>query len=280
MFFCSRATAPGPRDSASPRLRYAVHTQVSHRYSSCPAFFPLPVVLSRPFSCLAWPVFVRLLCIFAYFPCCLVCSYLLRFLTTPRLALCVRAALRQGSMIHIWDEQYRKHVEQDFHEAFYTHTSTSPNYQVRATQFAIRMRGILVIRAGGIPLSCMALLSGHITVLTVAKPPCGTSVNRHDHACVFITTCNCTNSCARPGRFLVARTTDSGVAGCGPCSDAARGIPVRQRDGFGGHGMLPCACVALQGTRVARRNPRQAHDCVPFFSGARGSNTFGMQGYP
>jgi hypothetical protein len=40
------------------------------------------------------------------------------------------AAIRQGSMIHIWDEQYRKLVEQNFHEAFFTHTSTSPNYQV------------------------------------------------------------------------------------------------------------------------------------------------------
>lgn len=42
------------------------------------------------------------------------------------------AAIRQGSMIHIWDELYRKQVEQNFHEAFFTHTSTSPNYQVSA----------------------------------------------------------------------------------------------------------------------------------------------------
>ena len=39
-------------------------------------------------------------------------------------------ALRQGSMIHVRDELFEREVEAPFHEAYYTHTSTSPNYQI------------------------------------------------------------------------------------------------------------------------------------------------------
>ncbi len=42
-------------------------------------------------------------------------------------------ALRQGSMIHIYDQDYKSKVEEAFHEAFMTHTSTSPNYQILAS---------------------------------------------------------------------------------------------------------------------------------------------------
>ncbi len=42
-------------------------------------------------------------------------------------------SLRQGSMIHIHDQDYRSKVEEPFHEAFMTHTSTSPNYQIIAS---------------------------------------------------------------------------------------------------------------------------------------------------
>ena len=42
-------------------------------------------------------------------------------------------ALRQGSMIHVWDQDYRRDAEEPFHEAYMTHTSTSPNYQVLAS---------------------------------------------------------------------------------------------------------------------------------------------------
>eukprot|EP00916_Digyalum_oweni_P021971 GHVL01036415.1.p1 GENE.GHVL01036415.1~~GHVL01036415.1.p1 ORF type:complete len:852 (+),score=135.32 GHVL01036415.1:468-3023(+) len=41
-------------------------------------------------------------------------------------------ALRQGSMIHVRDDLFRS-VEVAFHEAYYTHTSTSPNYQILAS---------------------------------------------------------------------------------------------------------------------------------------------------
>ncbi len=40
------------------------------------------------------------------------------------------SSLRQGSMIHIYDEQFRRKVEDSFHEAYKTHTSTSPSYQI------------------------------------------------------------------------------------------------------------------------------------------------------
>jgi len=42
-------------------------------------------------------------------------------------------ALRQGSMIHVYDQDYRHKVEEAFHEAYMTHTSTSPNYQILAS---------------------------------------------------------------------------------------------------------------------------------------------------
>lgn len=42
-------------------------------------------------------------------------------------------ALRQGSMIHVWDQDFGQKAEDNFHEAYMTHTSTSPNYQVVAS---------------------------------------------------------------------------------------------------------------------------------------------------
>lgn len=42
-------------------------------------------------------------------------------------------SLRQGSMIHIWDEDFARRSEASFHEAYMTHTSTSANYQILAS---------------------------------------------------------------------------------------------------------------------------------------------------
>ncbi len=42
-------------------------------------------------------------------------------------------SLRQGSMIHIYDQDFSRMVEEPFDEAFMTHTSTSPNYQILAS---------------------------------------------------------------------------------------------------------------------------------------------------
>jgi arginine decarboxylase len=42
-------------------------------------------------------------------------------------------SLRQGSMIHMFDQDYGQKVEETLHEAYMTHTSTSPNYQILAS---------------------------------------------------------------------------------------------------------------------------------------------------
>jgi arginine decarboxylase len=41
--------------------------------------------------------------------------------------------LRQGSMIHVFDQDFQQKVAETFHEAYMTHTSTSPNYQILAS---------------------------------------------------------------------------------------------------------------------------------------------------
>ena len=41
--------------------------------------------------------------------------------------------LRQGSMIHVQDQDFAQKVAESFHEAYMTHTSTSPNYQILAS---------------------------------------------------------------------------------------------------------------------------------------------------
>lgn len=42
-------------------------------------------------------------------------------------------ALRQGSMIHVFDQDFEQKVAESFHEAYMAHTSTSPNYQILAS---------------------------------------------------------------------------------------------------------------------------------------------------
>ena len=42
-------------------------------------------------------------------------------------------ALRQGSMIHVYDQDWVRDAQDAFDEAYMTHTSTSPNYQILAS---------------------------------------------------------------------------------------------------------------------------------------------------
>ena len=42
-------------------------------------------------------------------------------------------ALRQGSMVHVYDQDFVRLSEAAFNEAYMTHTSTSPNYQILAS---------------------------------------------------------------------------------------------------------------------------------------------------
>jgi len=43
------------------------------------------------------------------------------------------SSFRQGSMIHVWDEEYSRRVADNFQEAYMTHTTTSANYQILAS---------------------------------------------------------------------------------------------------------------------------------------------------
>jgi arginine decarboxylase len=43
------------------------------------------------------------------------------------------SSFRQGSMIHIWDQDFQRKSQATFLEAYMTHTSTSPNYQMLAS---------------------------------------------------------------------------------------------------------------------------------------------------
>ena len=60
-------------------------------------------------------------------------------------------ALRQGSMIHVWDQDFKLDAEDAFHEAFMTHTSTSPNYQILASldlgRRQVEMEGYRLVQA-------------------------------------------------------------------------------------------------------------------------------------
>ena len=42
-------------------------------------------------------------------------------------------SLRQGSMIHVFDQDFEQKAREPFHEAYMAHTSTSPNYQILAS---------------------------------------------------------------------------------------------------------------------------------------------------
>lgn len=88
------------------------------------------------------------------------------------------SSFRQGSMIHVWDEQFRRHVSEAFQEAYMTHTSTSPNYQLLASLDAgrrqVQFEGYeLVERAVEMAMTLRAriidhpVLSKYFDVLTV-----------------------------------------------------------------------------------------------------------------
>ncbi|MGW1253756.1 aminotransferase class I/II-fold pyridoxal phosphate-dependent enzyme [Streptomyces sp. NPDC002513] len=52
-------------------------------------------------------------------------------------------SLRQGSMVHVFDQDFRHKVAETFHEAYMTHTSTSPNYQILASMDLGRRQAVL-----------------------------------------------------------------------------------------------------------------------------------------
>lgn len=75
------------------------------------------------------------------------------------------SALRQGSMVLVRDQDFH-HVEEQFHEAFYTHTSTSPNQQIIASLDCARrqmeLEGYeLVMNAVGLALDLRREVNSH-----------------------------------------------------------------------------------------------------------------------
>ena len=75
------------------------------------------------------------------------------------------SALRQGSMILVWDEDFHL-VEGPFEEAFFTHTSTSPNQQIIASLDVARrqmeLEGYeLTMRATELALKLRREVNGH-----------------------------------------------------------------------------------------------------------------------
>ncbi|WP_448204932.1 Orn/Lys/Arg family decarboxylase [Azospirillum sp. sgz302134] len=75
------------------------------------------------------------------------------------------SALRQGSMILVCDQDFH-HVEESFHEAIFTHTSTSPNLQIIASLDVARRQMELegyemVMKATQLALSIRQQVNGH-----------------------------------------------------------------------------------------------------------------------
>lgn len=75
-------------------------------------------------------------------------------------------ALRQGSMIHVHDQDFEADAAEPFHAAYMTHTSTSPNYQILASLDAgrrqVELEGYeLVERSFQLALSIRERLASH-----------------------------------------------------------------------------------------------------------------------
>jgi len=88
-------------------------------------------------------------------------------------------ALRQGSMIHVHDRDFKGEVAQAFHEAYMTHTSTSPNYQIIASLdvgrrqvelegFELVQKQVEAAMAMRKAISAHPLLRKYFKILTVA----------------------------------------------------------------------------------------------------------------
>ena len=91
-------------------------------------------------------------------------------------------SLRQGSMIHVNDQDFKGEVEQSFHEAYMTHTSTSPNYQIIASldvgRRQVELEGFeFVQRQVEAAMSMRRAISTHPLLQKVFQGTCG---RRHD----------------------------------------------------------------------------------------------------
>lgn len=76
------------------------------------------------------------------------------------------SSFRQGSVIHVFDEEFDMRNENSFHEAYLTHISTSPNYQILASLDAGRRQAEfegfeLTERAVEMAMNLRVQISGH-----------------------------------------------------------------------------------------------------------------------
>jgi arginine decarboxylase len=89
-------------------------------------------------------------------------------------------AFRQGSMIHVYDEEFKRKTEDAFHEAYMTHTSTSPNYQIVASldigRRQVELEGYEMVEKGiemamnlREKITIHPLLNKYFEVLTIAQ---------------------------------------------------------------------------------------------------------------
>jgi len=75
-------------------------------------------------------------------------------------------SLRQGSVIHVHDQEFERQAHNAFHEAYMTHTSTSPNYQILASldvgRRQLELEGYELVRHGvGLAMMIRRQLTDH-----------------------------------------------------------------------------------------------------------------------
>src|SRR5262250_229864 len=113
------------------------------------------------------------------------------------------SALRQGSMILVWDEDFH-HVEGPFEEAFFTHTSTSPNLQIIASLDVARRQ--------------MELEGYELTMkMTELALKLRRDVNTHPLISKYF-------RIATPAQMVPAEFRDSGLADYGPPTSTWRDV--------------------------------------------------------
>ena len=110
------------------------------------------------------------------------------------------SSFRQGSMIHIWDEDFNTNSDQ-FNKAYLTHTTTSPNYQILASLDVSRRQ---------VHLEGYELVQRSIEMALIIR----NSINSH-------ATLNRYFQALGPEELIPDRYRISGVKGIDPKEDAA-----------------------------------------------------------
>jgi arginine decarboxylase len=113
------------------------------------------------------------------------------------------SCFRQGSMIHIHDEDFSERVRDQFTKAYFTHTTTSPNYQILASLDAARRQ---------VHLEGYELVQRHIEMAIIIRK----AINEHPLLSRYFKALGVAELI--PEQFR----TESGVTGIGPWETIAR----------------------------------------------------------